>query len=93
MANDDSFINNGGMINFYQENKRVLLEISLQEVLRNQLTISSELLKLVKITDNANSKREQWTVDGYPYPLKKIDTIDGGCQYGSAQYINTVTLL
>jgi hypothetical protein len=59
VANDDSFINNGGMINFYQENKRVLLEISLQEVLRNQLTISSELLKLVKITDNANSKREQ----------------------------------
>lgn len=56
VGNRDDFIEQGGMVNFYQQNKRMRLEINLPEVQRHQLAISSELLKLVKLTGNDNSE-------------------------------------
>ncbi|NRA56445.1 MAG: YfiR family protein [Gammaproteobacteria bacterium] len=54
-----NFIDRGGMIHFYQERQQMRLEVNLTAVQRHQLTISSELLKLVKLTDKPNGMKKQ----------------------------------
>jgi len=55
----NNFIDRGGMIHFYQERQQMRLEVNLTTVQRHQLTISSELLKLVKLTDQPNGMNKQ----------------------------------
>lgn len=46
------FTNIGGIINFYEERKRIKIAINLDEARSHKLYISSELLKIVKIISN-----------------------------------------
>jgi hypothetical protein len=48
----DGFTKNGGIINFYVENKRVRFEINTDNAKKMGLKISSKLLKLAKIVRN-----------------------------------------
>jgi len=48
----DDFSSEGGIVHFYEQNKRVRIAINLEEARRHQLFISSELLKIVRITSN-----------------------------------------
>lgn len=48
----ESFTKNGGIINYYEENNRIRLEINQSLAINLNITISSELLKLARITPN-----------------------------------------
>ena len=46
------FEDNGGIVFFFEKNKRLRIAVNLEEARKHNLHISSELLKLVKITSN-----------------------------------------
>jgi len=48
----ENFGKEGGMVNFYNDNKRIRISINLSEVKTHKLYISSELLKIARITSN-----------------------------------------
>jgi len=51
VSQSKTFIEQGGMINFVQQDKRIQLEVNLPAVTAAQLKISSELLKHAKIVN------------------------------------------
>jgi hypothetical protein len=57
VSHSKEFIDQGGMVNFVRDSKRVKLEVNLPAVLDAQLKLSSELLKHAKII-SGNSHRK-----------------------------------
>jgi len=49
VSDHESFIQQGGMVNFYQENQKLRFEVNLNAVQTHGLTISAQLLQLAKI--------------------------------------------
>lgn len=54
----ENFNRIGGQISFYNEHGHVRIEVNLKEVEKSNLQISSELLKLVKLTKEKNGEDE-----------------------------------
>jgi hypothetical protein len=59
VSDDPEFTRKGGIVSFYEENKRLRIEINLVESRKSELDISSELLKVVRITNNQMSESSQ----------------------------------
>jgi len=55
----DDFTKLGGMISLYSENSRIRLEINIDNSKKSNLKISSQLLKLAKITHNKKTDKKQ----------------------------------
>ncbi|MBN4073636.1 YfiR family protein [bacterium AH-315-E07] len=56
VSNSPTFTQRDGMVKFYSENNRIRIEVHLQNVKNAGLRISSELLKLVKLTPSGSAK-------------------------------------
>ncbi len=59
VSNSPTFTADHGMVTFYPENNHIRIEINLQNVEKMGLRISSELLKLVKLTSSGNVRGMQ----------------------------------
>jgi hypothetical protein len=59
VSDDPEFASKGGIVSFYEDNKRLRIEINLAESRKSELDISSELLKVVRITNNQTSESSQ----------------------------------
>ena len=59
VSDDPEFTRKGGIVSFYEEGKRLRIEINLVESRKTELDISSELLKVVRITKQQTSESSQ----------------------------------
>lgn len=51
VSDDPDFTKQGGIVSFYEENRRLRIEINLAESKKSGLTISSDLLNIARITE------------------------------------------
>jgi len=59
VSDDPDFTRKGGVVSFYEDNKRLRIELNLVESRKSELDISSELLKVVRITNTQTSESSQ----------------------------------